>query len=210
MPEWVSGNRYLSDPEQDNNALCVYGWLKTRSAYEWSDNAIAAVCGNFAQESGVNPGIWQNLNEGATNLGYGLGQWTPMTKLMNWADAKGLNWREGNTQLQMLDEDEAQWHSQAGHPSHPTNPPFSFTEFKKSMEPVATLTRYFWVYWEEPGDKDTTLDYRIRRAEGFYKLITGKDPDPPGPGPGPGPGPKPPGWFGRKLKRSMMLPRYPF
>lgn len=211
MPEWVSGNRYLSAAEQDNNASCVWGWCKHISTYEWSDNAIAAVLGNFVQESGINPGIWQNLNEGATSLGFGLGQWTPMTKLVNWCNAMGLNWRDGNAQMKMLDENEGQWHAQGGHPSHPANPPFSFTEFKKSTLPVGDLTRLYWVYWEEPGDKDKTLAFRIEKAEGYYRMFTGKDPEPPSGGGGPGPDPKPDGGkYGRKLKRAMMLPRHPF
>lgn len=40
---------------------------------------VSAICGNFWQESGINPGVWENLSAGTwTDLlkGYGLGQWT--------------------------------------------------------------------------------------------------------------------------------------
>lgn len=42
---------------------------------------IAAICGNFYQESTVNPGIWENLTVGAP--GYGLGQWTNRGEVTN-------------------------------------------------------------------------------------------------------------------------------
>lgn len=40
---------------------------------------ISAICGNWWQESGINSGVWENLQVGQwtdLNKGYGLGQWT--------------------------------------------------------------------------------------------------------------------------------------
>ena len=40
---------------------------------------ISAICGNMWQESGINPGVWESLQQGTwtdLNKGYGLGQWT--------------------------------------------------------------------------------------------------------------------------------------
>ena len=52
---------------------------------------IAAICGNFYQESTVNPGVWEGLDP--NNPGFGLGQWTDnppivmrRTALFNWLD----------------------------------------------------------------------------------------------------------------------------
>ena len=63
-------------------------------AYTSNLKVVAAICGNFFQESGVNPGIWENLTPGAP--GYGLGQWTDnppnvyrRTALFNWLSANG-------------------------------------------------------------------------------------------------------------------------
>lgn len=68
---------------------------------------IAAICGNFYQESGVNPGIWENLTVG--DPGFGLGQWTDnppivmrRTDLFNWLDANGYARDSGEGQMQFL------------------------------------------------------------------------------------------------------------
>lgn len=40
---------------------------------------VSAICGNWWQESGIDPGIWEGLSVGSfsdLNIGYGLGQWT--------------------------------------------------------------------------------------------------------------------------------------
>lgn len=40
---------------------------------------VSAICGNWWQESGINSGVWENLQQGTwtdLNKGYGLGQWT--------------------------------------------------------------------------------------------------------------------------------------
>lgn len=68
---------------------------------------IAAMCGNFWGESGVNPGIWEGLTVGAP--GYGLGQWTDIpptlyrrTQLFNWLSANGYSQDSGDGQLAYL------------------------------------------------------------------------------------------------------------
>lgn len=70
---------------------------------------IAAICGNFWGESGVNPGIWEGLVVG--NPGYGLGQWTDVptaglyrrTALFNWLSANGYSQDDGWGQLAYLE-----------------------------------------------------------------------------------------------------------
>lgn len=47
--------------------------------------------GNMETESTINPGIWQSLNSGNASGGFGLTQWTPATKYINWANNNGLN-----------------------------------------------------------------------------------------------------------------------
>ena len=68
---------------------------------------IAAICGNFWQESTVNPGIWEGLTPNAP--GYGLGQWTDnppvvmrRTALFNWLQANGYAQDSGPGQLAFL------------------------------------------------------------------------------------------------------------
>lgn len=70
-------------------------------------HVIAAICGNFWQESTVNPGIWEGLTPNAP--GYGLGQWTDnppqvmrRTALFNWLQANGYPQDSGQGQLEFL------------------------------------------------------------------------------------------------------------
>lgn len=93
---WQSGNYYFFNyPEKmENNALLVYQGL---SKHGWTMEAIAGTLGNMYYESSINPGIWQNLDYGNRSGGYGLIQWTPATKYINWA---GANW-ESNHWLQI-------------------------------------------------------------------------------------------------------------
>lgn len=68
---------------------------------------IAAICGNWWQESTLNPGIWENLTVGAP--GYGLGQWTDVagvvsrrTALFNYLNSMGLAMDDGDGQCDFL------------------------------------------------------------------------------------------------------------
>ena len=82
----ISGNKYLSQEEMENNAKEIYTYFKDKG---WTLNAIAGVLGNMQQESTINPGLWQSLKEYNYSGGFGLVQWTPATKYTNWAVANG-------------------------------------------------------------------------------------------------------------------------
>lgn len=84
---WEAGNYYFYNyPEKmENNALLVYYGLKRHG---WTMEAIAGTLGNMYYESSINPGIWENLDYGNVYGGYGLIQWTPATKYINWAGEK--------------------------------------------------------------------------------------------------------------------------
>ena len=168
---WISGNRYLTTIEQQNNADIMHAYFRAQG---WTDNAIAAVFGNMQTESTLNPGIWENLDAVAKG-GYGLVQWTPYTKYADWA---GSGW-ENNGQKQMERiiyelENHLQW--------IPT------TEFQMSFEDFATsdLTPAYlaqaWLYnYERPKVKPQPV--RSRQANTWYEYITGETPPtPPIPG----------------------------
>ena len=67
---WISGNRYLSISEMQNNVDILHYFFRSAG---WTDNAIAAMLGNMQSESTINPGIWENLEP--YSGGYGLVQW---------------------------------------------------------------------------------------------------------------------------------------
>ena len=91
MP-WITGNRYLSMTEMQNNADIMYAFF---TEHGWTVNAIAAMFGNMQTESTLNPGIWESLDP--FGGGYGLVQWTPYTNYSDWA---GDAWQE-NGQKEM-------------------------------------------------------------------------------------------------------------
>lgn len=178
---WIGGNRYLTQSEQDNNAREVYNYLINKS---YSKNAIYAILGNMVQESNINPNLWEGLDYGNTSKGYGLCQWTPMTKLQNYLSNVGISdWENGTNQLYMLDTDSGQW-GNSGNPNAPSvTPPLTWNEFKVSNLSVETLTSYFMFYWERPSYDESInkLPYRIQKALYYKDLFEGDEPIPPTP-----------------------------
>lgn len=143
---------------------------KGSSAY-----VVAAICGNFWQESGINPGIWQNLNQSAfTDLlvGFGLGQWTNtegdthgrLYKLHEWLTNNGYADDDGVGQLNYLIHENV-WYS-TGEASAYKN----LTEFLTSKSTdLAALTHAWNIGWE--GIHDSSWDARVQYAQNCYDYI---------------------------------------
>ena len=79
-------NAYLTQSQMDGNAQHIADFLTEKG---WTRNAIAGMLGNMQRESNINPGLWESLNYGNTSGGFGLTQWTPATKYLNWAQERG-------------------------------------------------------------------------------------------------------------------------
>src|SRR5699024_8425741 len=83
-------------------------------------------------------------------LGVGLVQWTPATKLIDWANAQGLEPLNMNTQLGRIEWEVAsgtQWISTAAYP-------MTFSEFKESEMPPYELGMAFLLNYERPADQN--------------------------------------------------------
>lgn len=125
---------------------------------------IAAICGNFWQESTVNPGIWENLTVNAP--GYGLGQWTDSpgvvsrrTALFNWLSAHGYPQDSGQGQLEFLVYENVWLGNGAGY----TSVYNSLTDFLTTTDQnIQNLTGEFMHQWE--GIDDGTLSVRVSFA----------------------------------------------
>lgn len=170
--EWVKGNRYLSLSEMQNNAFIVYSYLIAKG---WTINAIAGMLGNMQQESNINPGVWQNLTPNPA-LGWGLVQWTPLTKYTDWAASKGYENDDGTAQLYWIHNETVptgQWNTKAY--------PISFTEFQLSTETPEYLALVFSRNFEQAGDETDPI--RQENACYWYDYLNGKDPEPPKPDP---------------------------
>lgn len=141
-----------------------------------SISVVSAICGNFIQESTINPGIWQGLNIGTwTDLlkGYGLGQWTNtggdthgrLYLLHDYLTKNGYSVEDGNGQIAYLIA-ENYWLKQAEAISYN-----SLSDFLSSESTDLThLTHAFNIGWE--GIHDSSWDLRVSYAEQCFAYIS--------------------------------------
>ncbi|MCI8371702.1 MAG: hypothetical protein HFI75_04770 [Lachnospiraceae bacterium] len=71
----------LTEYQMSSNARYIFNYLRL---FGFTKQAACGVLGNMQVESyRMDPGIWEVLNN--TKHGYGLVQWTPATKFIDWA-----------------------------------------------------------------------------------------------------------------------------
>jgi hypothetical protein len=173
MSEWVqAGNRYLTVAEMKQNATYIWNYL---SGHGWTKNAVAGMLGNMQSESSINPQIWQGLNANhAEPWGYGLVQWTPSTKLSDWAANLALDYTQMDTQLQRILYEVAnglQWGSTDAYP-------LSFTDFTQSTLTANYLGIAFLANYERP--RIASQPWRGQQAETWYNYLANNGlPQPP-------------------------------
>lgn len=73
---------------QFETAKTIWDYLVSQG---WSKTAVAGLLGNMQSESGIIADRWESDIVGNMSGGYGLVQWTPASKYINWANANGLN-----------------------------------------------------------------------------------------------------------------------
>lgn len=181
--EWITKeDTWLSEKESLNNAQIVADhFVKTG----WTPQSISALCGNMRHESSINPNIWEFGYGHSLERGYGLVQWTPASKYIDWAKAEGLPWSSGNSQLARIDyeqEKQIQWINTQSYP-------LSFHEFTRSTDSVSYLTQAFTWNYERPNRNagEESTPGRISFAEKCLELldwsgsgvppVDGSDPD---------------------------------
>lgn len=149
------------------------------TGYGFSAYVIAAICGNWWQESGINPGIYEGLNvvpmeDNSVYGGFGLGQWTNATfsgggvyrrtALGKYCDANGYSYSDPEGQLNFFME-ENYWT-----PNGYAAQFGSLNEFLTSQSTdLATLTYAFLQGWE--GIWDGTEGIRYNSAVDCYNYI---------------------------------------
>lgn len=160
--KYYSKNAYLTLEEMTVNAEYILNYLLPRG---WTKNAICGMLGNMQSESTINPGIWQNLDEGNTSLGFGLVQWTPATKYLNWASANNLPPAEMDSQLKRIlweVENNEQWMNLRN---------MTFKEFTKSKKSAYELAMIFLASYERPANPNQPE--RGTQAEYWFKNLKG-------------------------------------
>lgn len=140
-----------------------------------SAHVVAAIAGNFWTESGINPGIWEGLNQSSfisLNVGYGLGQWTNtggnehgrLYQLHTWLQGSGYADNSGDGQVHYIIE-ENYWTPKAGYEKYS-----NLTEFLTSDSTDITELTHYWNYcWE--GIHNSTWNQRVTQAEQCFNYI---------------------------------------
>jgi hypothetical protein len=181
----------LSSEQQIANAEYIFDYL---TAHGWSKEAICALLGNIQLESWLNPGAWE-----VGGTGYGLVQWTPAAKFLNWAgienaaaaDELARNNPRGLMDLQLefliwsslptTHSDYREWwphmvrtHYNRSPLRHNTPGRMSFEEYISSMYDVEDLTLVFHATYVRSGDNAAVLQERIDFANQWYDYFTNR------------------------------------
>ena len=156
-------SNYLTYNQMKVNAEYIYKALKDKG---WTLNAVAGILGNMQRESTLNPGIWQNNDVGNTTGGYGLVQWTPATKYIDWllpgSDASTMDNNISRILYEL--ENNLQWISTELYP-------MSFKEFTTSKERPEDLASVFLYNYERAGV--TAENERRENALNWYLYLGG-------------------------------------
>lgn len=188
---FIAGNRYLSIPEQQNNAQIIYSYFRSLG---WTKNAICGMLGNIQSESTINPQIYEGLKLPGPNQnitwGYGLTQWTPATKLFYWAYENNLNYFEGLTQMKRIEYERQSTENRYAMSNfkqwlnYPTAVDgagkkyctYTFYDFSKSLKSVNELAYDFMMHYENPSaaNKKKTLATRQAQARYWFSFFTGE------------------------------------
>lgn len=163
---WTSGNRYLTAAEMAGNAqeFAQYG-----IRHGWTQNAIAGMLGNMQEESGINPGIWENLTPFGT--GYGLTQWTPYTKYTDWATAQGYVWMDnGPAEMARIAYEVANNQQWFRNDELGIDPPVTFYQYMTDTTlSLQDCSNYFLWFYEHPTDPGPATQ-AVRYANAQYWL----------------------------------------
>ena len=157
----------LTEKQMKFNGTPIARYFLTMSSFEWCKESICAVLGNFVDESNVNPKATQ-VGGGA----YGIAQWDPKKKLINWAK-KLKQYKTYDmlyTQLQVLEyscEYTSQWMNHHGSGTYY----MSFDDFVKNKgnHTISFLTRVWENCYEGAGRPH--WEVRIPWAEDYYTII---------------------------------------
>lgn len=157
----------LTSDQMKVNSKYIYSFLASKG---WSTNAVAAMLGNMEAESGLNPGRWQSDSVGNTAAGYGLVQWTPATKYLDWCASEGYSdaseMDSGLNRIIFEAENQLQW-------IQTEDFSFSFSDFTKSDRNAGELAIAFLLNYERPADQGASVqNYRSELGSKWFEYIT--------------------------------------
>ena len=180
----TAGSSGLTTDEQEVNATYIYNKLRNSG---FTKNAACGILGNMERECGFNPGAWQVLNN--TSYGFGLVQWTPATRFINYAyendiitsaTATAVNNLTNSDPQALMDAEIAcmQWCCTQGDFFAPgssmqhTEYSMSYSEYKASTLDAGTLAIVFHDHYERSADTAENLQtYRAAYATKWYNFF---------------------------------------
>lgn len=167
---WISEyQRWLSESESLNNAQMVADHF---AGTDWTKEAISALCGNMRHESSINPDMYEYGYAWEEDRGYGLVQWTPRSKMWDWATAAGLDPAMGDTQLTRIDyevENNIQWIPRSDYGN------MTFAQFRQNSGgwSVEYLTEAFTWSYERPNQtagEESMADRKAFAVKAYTEL----------------------------------------
>ena len=163
-PDGHASSGDLTSAQMHENAQIIYDMLVGKG---WSLNAICAVLGNMQHESvTINPGRWQN----GGGSGYGLVQWDPASKYLNWAAQNGYAEDSLCGQVEYLvasmQPGAGEWFRNSRYPDCY----LSYSKFITSNSSVDHLTKVFLWSYERPGVSH--IDRRVGNAMYWYDYFS--------------------------------------
>lgn len=176
----------LTWPQMQTNATYFYNYCASKYP-TWTLEAISAILGNVQSEGIMNPSQWEYGYGMSPDWGYGLVQWTPGSKFLNWCTENNLERTAMSSNIDRLEYERStgiQYYATASYN-------FSFTSFLTEEHTVDELARAWLYNYERPGDPAATESIRVSQANTWYEFLSGQEPDPPDPPDPPGPGPDP-------------------
>jgi N-acetylmuramoyl-L-alanine amidase len=163
MLKYYAENRYLTTDELLQNAKCIFDYL-TKTTH-WSANAVCGLLGNTFVESKHNPSAWENNKVGNLDRGYGIVQWTPASKYLDWAKSMGYAATDMEGQLLRL-----KYEMDNGFQYYKTDDyPLTFKQFIVSDKSPDYLAKAFIYNYERPGNPNVEL--RAQKAMEYYQLF---------------------------------------
>lgn len=145
------------------------------SDFNCSIYVISALCGNWMQESTVNPALWEGTVKSSftsLNHGYGIGQWTNtggdthgrLYQLYQYLTSSGYAIDDGNAQIEYLVKENT-WYPVAEAQKYGNLNGF----LTSTSTDIADLTHAFNIGWE--GIHDASWDTRVTYANECYDYL---------------------------------------
>ncbi|EOH8750220.1 phage tail tip lysozyme [Enterococcus faecalis] len=149
---------------QRETAKQIWDYLTSNG---WTQQSVAGLLGNMQSESGIIADRWESDIVGNMNGGYGLVQWTPASKYINWAQSNGLVYQNVISQCNRLE-----WEVTNNEQFY--NPDMSFFQFTQSTLTPEELADIFIKCYERPRNPNQPI--RQVQARYWYNQFNNQDP----------------------------------